>query len=123
MGVTAEQDRVGSVVDALRRNGGDLSRDEARQLLALSKSHFSRLFHAAYGNDFRHERLRIRLELAETLLTTTRTTIAEIAHAIGYQQRGKFDRAFKRTYGVTPAQFRRKFSSTAPQGIDANHTL
>src|SRR5262249_20975082 len=100
------QEDVAVLLEVLQRKGGQLSRDEARGLLLCSRSHFSRMFHLLTGRSFRDERLQIKLQRAANLLSTTSDPIADIAYAIGYQQRGKFDRAFKQVYGITPAEFR-----------------
>ncbi len=44
---------------------------------------------------------------AEALLADTRTSVDEVAEAVGYADRRAFSRAFKRWTGQTPAAFRR----------------
>ena len=100
-------ERLVPVLQALQRTGGQLSQHEACLLVPLSKSQFSRSFHKVTGHDFRHERLRIKLQHAASLLTAAPMSITVIAHHIGYAQRGKFEVAFAREFGVTPSQYRR----------------
>jgi AraC-like DNA-binding protein len=47
------------------------------------------------------------LERAAILLLDTNKTIFEIAADIGYSGSGNFSNAFKKRYGISPAQFRR----------------
>ena len=47
-----------------------------------------------------------RLQTAKLNLQETRTTIAELAHAVGYESEEAFSRAFKREYGLSPARWR-----------------
>jgi AraC-like DNA-binding protein len=48
-----------------------------------------------------------RLRLAARALTTTRRGVAEIASDVGYESEAAFNRAFKRTFHVPPARYRR----------------
>ena len=54
---------------------------------------------------------RWRLQLAARLLQTTRKSILQLAPEVGYESEAAFNRAFKREFGLPPAQYRRKFAS------------
>ena len=47
-----------------------------------------------------------RLRTARLHLREKKTTIAQLAHAVGYQSEEAFSRAFKREFGVSPAHWR-----------------
>jgi transcriptional regulator GlxA family with amidase domain len=49
-----------------------------------------------------------RLEMARTLLETTRLTVSEICYRIGYQDVASFSRLFAKSTGMPPADFRRQ---------------
>ena len=52
--------------------------------------------------------LRIeRLKRAKTLLKDTGKSIEKIAEEIGYDNVEHFNRLFKKTYGMTPVQYRK----------------
>jgi AraC-like DNA-binding protein len=51
---------------------------------------------------------RWRLQLAARMLQTTKKTILDLAADVGYESEAAFNRAFKREFGVPPAQYRRK---------------
>jgi transcriptional regulator GlxA family with amidase domain len=51
---------------------------------------------------------RWRLQLAARLLETTRKTILQLASDVGYESEAAFNRAFKREFGLPPAQYRRQ---------------
>jgi AraC-like DNA-binding protein len=53
---------------------------------------------------------RWRLQLAARLLHTTRRTILHVAIDVGYESEAAFNRAFKREFGLPPAQYRRKLT-------------
>jgi AraC-like DNA-binding protein len=50
----------------------------------------------------------LRMKEAEALLRTTRAKVAEIGHAVGYQEPSSFARAFKNFRAVSPADYRRQ---------------
>ena len=50
---------------------------------------------------------RWRLQLAARKLQTTRQTILQVASDVGYESEAAFNRAFKREFGVPPAQYRK----------------
>jgi transcriptional regulator GlxA family with amidase domain len=52
-----------------------------------------------------------RLEMARTLLETTRLTVSEICYRIGYQDVASFSRLFAKSTGMPPADFRRQMVS------------
>jgi AraC-like DNA-binding protein len=52
---------------------------------------------------------RWRLQLAARRLQTTRNTVLQIASDVGYESEAAFNRAFKREFGLPPAQYRRTF--------------
>jgi transcriptional regulator GlxA family with amidase domain len=49
-----------------------------------------------------------RLRLAAQALTSSPKGVADIAAAVGYESEAAFNRAFKRTFGVPPARYRRQ---------------
>jgi len=51
---------------------------------------------------------RWRLQLAARLLQTTRKTVLQLALDVGYESEAAFNRAFKREFGLPPAQYRKK---------------
>lgn len=51
---------------------------------------------------------RWRLQLAARLLQTTPKAILHVAMDVGYESEAAFNRAFKREFGLPPAQYRRR---------------
>ena len=54
---------------------------------------------------------RWRLQLAARLLQTSRKTILHVAVDVGYESEAAFNRAFKREFGLPPAQYRRTLAN------------
>ena len=51
---------------------------------------------------------RWRLRLGAQALTSSSKGVADVAAAVGYESEAAFNRAFKRAFGVPPAQYRRQ---------------
>jgi AraC family transcriptional regulator len=96
------------VITELQRSNGHLPEVAAAELLGVSPSHFRSLFKKYLGQTFQAARLRIKLSYGATLLLAPQSlNISQIAAMLGYSERGKFDKAFKGVYGLTPAQYRK----------------
>jgi AraC-like DNA-binding protein len=54
---------------------------------------------------------RWRLQLAARLLQTTQQTVIRVAAGVGYESEAAFNRAFKREFGLPPAQYRKKLAN------------
>ena len=79
--------------------------------VGLSRSAFNDRFAALIGMAPIRYLTHWRLQLARDKLRDGRATIAQIAHAVGYESEVAFNRAFKRQYGEPPARWRRAQSS------------
>src|SRR5439155_20439206 len=101
-------DFVGRIVRELERKRGSLTAIEAARLVNRSESHIRHVFTRSLGMTFRRARLQARLEVARELLLHTRMTIPNISKKLNYSNRSKFERAFKKVYGITPAQYRQQ---------------
>jgi AraC-like DNA-binding protein len=79
----------------------------------LSRAHFSREFRAAFGESPHTYLLTRRMERAAALLRNTDRSVLDVCISVGLQSVGSFTTSFKRTYGVTPTQYRASFPPAA----------
>ncbi|MEU9568970.1 GlxA family transcriptional regulator [Streptomyces massasporeus] len=89
--------------------GADLSVDALADRARLSPRHFARAFRAETGMTPGRYVDRVRLEHARRLLEDTADGVEEIARASGYGTPEAMRRAFVRTLGTPPAEYRRRF--------------
>ncbi|MFJ9542642.1 GlxA family transcriptional regulator [Streptomyces sp. NPDC101225] len=89
--------------------GEDLSVDRLAARVRLSPRHFARAFQAETGMTPGRYVDRVRLEHARRLLEDTPDGIEEISRACGYGTPEAMRRAFVRTLGAAPAEYRRRF--------------
>ncbi|WP_106766572.1 response regulator [Paenibacillus faecalis] len=77
---------------------------------SFSPNYLGLLFKEETGHNFSDYVIAMRMEKARDLLRNTKLKIYEIASQTGYQYLPYFSRQFKETYGMTPLEYRRKFS-------------
>ncbi|GAA2315187.1 GlxA family transcriptional regulator [Streptomyces hawaiiensis] len=87
----------------------DLCVDALAARARLSPRHFARAFRAETGMTPGRYVDRVRLEHARRLLEDTADGIEEIARTSGYGTPEAMRRAFVRTLGTPPAEYRRRF--------------
>jgi transcriptional regulator GlxA family with amidase domain len=91
---------------------GDLSVEALAQRASLSPRHFARAFHAETGTTPGRYVERVRLEHARRLLEETPNGVQEVSRAAGYGTPEAMRRAFVKTLGTAPAEYRRRFRPT-----------
>lgn len=79
----------------------------------LNSRTFARRFRAATGYQPIDYVQGVRIEVAKHLLESDGGSVETISNSVGYEDPASFRRVFKRKVGLTPAVYRRKFSSAA----------
>jgi len=85
-----------------------LSLDKASRRLHLSKYHLHRLFRSLTGQPMMTYVRGRRLSSSVTELLTTDLKIIDIAEEYQFEHEQSYERAFKRSFGLSPSEFRRK---------------
>ena len=75
----------------------------------LSPQYLSQLFKSEIGVNFLTYLTNLRMERAKKLLLSTALPVSEVAEQSGYGDYRVFTKAFKKSEGVTPSQYRRDF--------------
>jgi AraC-like DNA-binding protein len=94
-----------------------LSVDDMARAACLSRAHFSREFHRAFGEPPHVYLLTRRLERAAALLRTTDRSAADICFSVGVQSVGSFTSSFTRTFGMSPTAYRATFPPAAARAL------
>jgi AraC-like DNA-binding protein len=83
----------------------------------LSRAHFSREFHRAFGESPNAYLITRRLERAAALLRNTDRSVNAICLDVGLVGLGTFTTSFKRHFGMTPTEYRASFPPASEQVI------
>ena len=68
-------------------------------------------FKGIYGQPIGTYMKEYRMKQAAVLLRQTKSTIAEIANQVGYENQSKFSTAFRDVLKITPAEYRKQNAS------------
>lgn len=80
-----------------------------------SPEHFSRTFRNVMGMSPEQYLVMRRFYQAKVLLMTTSMSVRQIADRLGYPQAGLFSTQFRKRFGCTPREFRRRGGDEQPQ--------
>jgi AraC family transcriptional regulator len=101
--------RIRRVDDYIRDNlSAPISLDDMADVAGLSRFHLVRLFNQFHKETPFRRLTRIRMEEARRRLVGGADRVTEIAFACGYENPAHFASAFKRTFGVSPRQYRQR---------------
>lgn len=84
----------------------ELSLKHLSQVFQISTTLLSKMFKAENGVNFASFLLDVRLSHAKHMLENTSLSIADISQQVGYENYLSFKRAFIRTEGLSPREFR-----------------
>jgi AraC-like DNA-binding protein len=85
-----------------------LAVSDAAHMVHMSLPQFMKTFKKVAGTTLVAYLNHVRLSTAARLLNETALTIAEIANEVGFSDQSYFDKQFKRAFGCSPKQFRRR---------------
>lgn len=81
---------------------------EVARSCMVSSAYLGKIFKAQTGEIFNDYLMKVRLKAAETLLYENKLRIGEIAVRVGFAHQSYFNRMFRREYGISPAEYRRR---------------
>lgn len=81
------------------------------RMSGLPERTFKRRFRHATGLGPLEYVHTVRLEEAKQMLEAENSPVETVAHAVGYEDAGFFNRLFRRKVGLTPGQYRRRFGA------------
>ena len=90
-----------------------ISVEELASQLAISRRNFDRRFTKATGNTPVEYLQRVKVEVAKRALEKGRKTIFEVMNDVGYSDDKAFREVFKRITGVSPLDYKAKYTKEA----------
>jgi transcriptional regulator GlxA family with amidase domain len=89
----------------------DTSLEALAEKVGLAPRTFLRRFKAATGRMPGAYVQAVRVETAKAMLERDRASVQSVAHAVGYEDASFFRALFKRSTGMTPAEYRTRFAA------------
>lgn len=86
----------------------DLDIEYLASQVFLSTSYLGHLFKTHTGQNLGKYIIRVRMEQAKLMLTSTHVKVSEIGLRVGYANPSYFSQLFKNHYGCTPVHYREK---------------
>lgn len=84
--------------------------DELASMSALSRRNFERRFKKATSNTVAEYIQRVKIEAAKMSLETTRENVNEAMYKVGYSDPKAFRVTFKKLTGLSPVEYRNKYT-------------
>jgi AraC-like DNA-binding protein len=97
--------------------GGNLSLSEISGRLFTSKSHLSHAFREETGETISDFIRFTRIEESKRMIRYTSATITSIGEILGFSSPSHFSSVFHRAAGMTPMEFRSKYSKTVSDTV------
>ncbi len=104
---TGREERIIDIISYIQKNYVDVTLETLSEYFHLSKPYLSKYIKERAGMTFQEVVKEERMKKARTLLKETTSTVETIAANVGYENVEHFNRLFKRSYGVTPVQYRK----------------
>jgi AraC-like DNA-binding protein len=97
--------------------GSKINIGEVADIVALSKSHFSRAFKQSLGSSPMTYVATRRVERAKLMMTSSRERLSDIALACGFADQSHLNRYFRRVVGISPGSWRRSVAVPDPRAL------
>lgn len=102
------EERIVDIMHYVQTHYKDVTLEELSDNFHLSKPYLSKYIKEHTGATFQEAVKKARMKKARTMLKETNQTVERIAAGVGYETVEHFNRLFKKTYGMTPIQYRRE---------------
>ncbi len=96
-------------IDYINDNyASDITAKDCAEYVHLSYSYFAKLFKEVVGKSFKEHLIDVRLAKAYNKIISDTQSITEIAYSCGYRNLSHFIFEFRKRYGVSPSETRKK---------------
>ena len=113
--LTAEQhitqgreERIVEIISYIQNDYRNVTLETLSDTFHLSKPYLSKYIREKAGATFQEVVKAERMKKARSLLRETNHTVETVAAEVGYENVEHFNRLFKKSYGITPVQYRKQ---------------
>lgn len=100
---------VEAAIDFIVKNYTTINVNDIADYIGINRSYLCTIFKKQLNTSPQRYLLGFRMKKAEELIRTTKDTICDIATQVGYNDSLVFSKIFKKTYGLSPANYRNQF--------------
>ncbi len=104
----SSEDYVKLSIDYIHEHLKDTHVGEIAAHIGINRSYLSRVFKKKMGVSIKQYIISNRLNTACELLSSSELSIKEVAERAGYEDQLTFSKMFKRTYKISPSEYRRR---------------
>ncbi|PYI52036.1 helix-turn-helix domain-containing protein [Paenibacillus flagellatus] len=109
-GSPTDHEEINKIIAYIRQNyDAPLTLKSLSRYVSMEEHYVSRLFKKKVGESLIHYLQQYRVEKAKALLTETDLSIGDVGRSVGFANDNYFNKIFKRTTGLTPSEFRKRF--------------
>lgn len=102
------EDRIVEIISYIQNDYKNVTLETLSEAFHLSKPYLSKYIKEKAGMTFQEVVKKERMKKARALLRETNQTVETIAAEVGYENVEHFNRLFKKSYGMTPVQYRKQ---------------
>lgn len=102
-----QDDRLITMLNYIQANYQKVALEDMAEKFHLSEPYISKYIKEKSGKTFGEHVAEVRMKKAKMLLKNGNMTVEDIAYAVGYQNVEHFNRLFKRSFEMTPVQYRK----------------
>ena len=101
--------KIAPAIDYINRNycNGKIKMSELAKLSGVSTRYFNELFSFFFGVSPKEYIIRMQIETAKNLLSSSVESIGDIASSCGFSDVYYFSKTFRKSTGTTPSEYRR----------------
>ena len=100
------EERIVDIMKYVQNHYYDVTLEDLAESFNLSKPYLSRYIRQKSGMTFQEAVKKARLKRARKMLKESNQTVESIAETVGYETAEHVNRLFKKTYNMTPGQYR-----------------
>lgn len=104
----AREDRIIEIMSYIQKNYVEVTLETLSEEFHLSKPYLSKYIREKAGMTFQEVVKEERMKKAKAMLKESGKNVETIAAEVGYENVEHFNRLFKKSYGITPIQYRKQ---------------
>ena len=105
---SGREERIVEIISHIKNDYKTITLDGLSETFHLSKPYLSKYIKEKAGMTFQEAVRKERMKRARALLRETGQTVETVAAEVGYENVEHFNRLFKKSYGMTPMQYRKQ---------------